>query len=86
MSIKAENGFYSDLPTCCIKSTQRALLSQITCITCSNILPTQKPFVIATYGDTSSLPPKVLSAKPVGAPGSKMNGWATDQAKSIHAL
>ncbi len=33
--IKALNGFYSDLPTRCIKSTQRALLSQIADITCS---------------------------------------------------
>ncbi len=32
---KALNGFYSDLPTRCIKSTQRALLSQIADITCS---------------------------------------------------
>ncbi len=37
-------------------------------------------------GLTSSLPPKVMFAKPVGAPGSKMKGWATDLAKSIHAF
>ncbi len=35
MITKAPNGFYSDLPTRCIKSTQRALLSQIADIICS---------------------------------------------------
>ncbi len=81
MAIKALNGFYSDLPTRWIKSTQRALLSQIADITCSI-----KPFVMATYGDTTSLPPKVLSVQPAGAPGFKMERWATDLAKSIQGL
>ncbi len=56
---KALNGFYSDLPTRCIKSTQRALLSQIA---------------------------DMLSIQPVGAPGFKMERWATDLAKSIQGL
>ena len=59
LEIKALNGFYSDLPTRCIKSTQRALLSQIA---------------------------DMLSIQPVGAPGFKMERWATDLAKSIQGL
>ncbi len=46
----------------------------------------QKPFVMATYGDTTSLPPKVLSVQPVGAPGFKMERWASNLAKSIQGL
>ena len=45
-----------------------------------------KPFVMATYGDTTSLPSKVLSVQPVGAPGFNMERWATDLAKSIQGL
>ncbi len=41
---------------------------------------------MATYGDTTSIPPKVLSVQPVGAPGFKMERWATDLAKSIQGL
>ncbi len=55
IQIQALNEFHSDLPICCIKSTQRALISQIA-------------FVMTLYGDTSSLPSKVLSVEPMGAP------------------
>ena len=36
--------------------------------------------------DTTLLPPKVLSVKPVGAPLFKAKGWTTDQGKSIQGL
>ena len=59
------------LPTCCIKITQRGLRLHV---------PT---FEIQC---TASPTPRVLSAKPIGAPVLKLRRWANGQQTKYHSL